>query len=368
MKDPKGEAYTVHLLADEQPPAISSSTMWFDNPYKAEFKLAIENDASKKIVSTPIAGSEETTFYQNEAVALDDLVRKINDNVFVISQMAYSSSTEDYFYAVQDGGIELITFSFADGETSSNIINTFKKFDYLNDTTYQQAFYNNAFGLTLHTQYTFNHEDVVFTQQQGLDEKAFQKKAEDIVNSVHEIFYDDLISTVGSSEERDFSRIKDDLRPLVTQDHLEKIEDAYYDVCIECEAWYMNVDWSWDIHMNTLENTPNQMTAETVELEGIMASGGYDVVSLNKENGNWKLAHFSGSLFDSNRHLNLSKDQAKQIALELNTVNSVSYLGKNTEQNTDHNGDTYTTTIYRFSVNDGEGTMTVDASTGSAFY
>ncbi|KGP74705.1 Ig-like domain-containing protein [Pontibacillus yanchengensis] len=365
IKDPQGEAYTVHFLADEKPPAVTSSTMWFDNPYKAEFKLALESNTSKKTVSTPIADSEDTTFYQNEAVALDDLVRKINDSVFVISQMAYSSSTTDYFYTVKDGEIEPITFSFADGETSTNIMNTFKEFEHLNENTYQQAFYNNAFGLTLHTQYTLNHNNVVFNQQQGMDKKEFQKKAEHIVDSVHEIFYDDLIDTVGSSQERDFSRIKDDLRPLVTQDHMKEIEDAYYDVCLECEAWYMNVDWSWDIHMNTLENTPSHMTAETVELEGNLASGGYDVVSLKKENGNWKLAHFQGSLFDSNRHLDLSKDQAKQIALELNTVNNVTYLGKTTQENTDHNGDTYTTTMYRFSVNDGEVTMKVDASTGA---
>ncbi|SIS42622.1 Ig-like domain-containing protein [Salimicrobium flavidum] len=355
---------TVHLLADEPAPELTNDVSDMFDEYDASFKLGLDTSTGKKIMDFPI--EKNISFLRNERENIDSLFRKIDDQVFIYSERADSSLTEDFAFYVTDEDIKSISFSFEDGADSNSILNTLGEFKSQKENRYLQSTFNNAFGKTLHSVYEFDEHTHTMEETSELTQGEVRQQAERNYQNINRIFYDDLSAYErGEFETRDFSRIRSDLSTYATGEMLNGLEDAYYSVCTGCEAWFMSSDWSWEIHQNTLENTSERIIVEAAERENMLTSGGFDLLTLRKENEVWKLHDLGGSSFSELRHLSLKREEAKTVlSNHLNTSEEqINFSGTSSDNVWVGEGENFETTTYHFVYNGNE--YKVKSATGN---
>lgn len=354
---------TVHLLADEPAPEVTEGTENRFEEYDATFKLGLESSTGKKVMDFPFEETKDISFLHNDRENIDSLFRKIDDQVFIYSERANSSLTEDYAFYVTAEDIKPLSFSFEDGNTSSSILNTLGAFESLEGNKYLQSTYNNAVAKTLRTVYELNEGTLTFTEVSALTGDEIEANAERGYKNAHRIINDDLRAVHnGLYENRDYSRIKQELQPFLSDSMIESLEESYYSICIACDAVLLSSDWSWDIHKNVLENTPGRVIVETAETTGNLTSGGFETVTIIKENGAWKLDAVDYQGFDKDRNLDLSASEAKTVAEDYVSVQGMRYVGSSKEMVDVYDGENYETTVYHFMYNGTE--YKVKAATG----
>ncbi|SDJ24046.1 Ig-like domain-containing protein [Salimicrobium halophilum] len=360
--DMKNET-VVHLLADEPAPEVTEDTENRFDEYDATFKLGLESSSGKKVMDFPFEENKNISFLHNDRENIESLFRKIDDQVFIYSERADSSLTEDYAFYVTAEDIKPLNFSFEDGNTSSYILNTLGAFESLEGNKYLQSTYNNAVAKTLRTVYELDEETLTFREVSALTDDEIEAKAERGYKNAHRIIYDDLLAVHnGLYENRDYSRIKEELQPFLTDSMITNLEDPYYSICVACDSLILSSDWSWDIHKNVLENTPGRVIVETAETTGNLTSGGFDTITIIKENGAWKLDALDHQGFDGDRNLDLSASEAKTVAGHYVNVQGMRYVGSSKETVNVYDGENYETTVYHFMYNGTE--YKVKAATG----
>ena len=189
------------------------------------------------------------------------------------------------------------------------------------------------------------------------------------IGAFKKIYRDDLRSmdyTLPDDErqEKDFSRIEDELSLYGTTEFVAGAEEQYEKACINCGSSYMDVALKWGIMMDVIENTSESIVVRSAELKDFMKYGSFVEVTLSKEDNKWKLADIEYSPFSEEGHLDLLKDEAEAIVLEDESRNNAEYIETTSREITDPYGYPYRTKVHRFSVNDGEYKLDVVASNG----
>ncbi|SFK18032.1 S-layer homology domain-containing protein [Halobacillus dabanensis] len=203
------------------------------------------------------------------------------------------------------------------------------------------------------------------TTPELLSNSQIAAKVDQLQDKVFHTMYDDLMEhAIYPSDNRDYNRIEGDLNPYITDDFNTVVERAYYNACVECDSLYFAKNFAWDIHTNVLENNQNEIIVETAQLENYAYYGSFEIITLQKEEGNWKLQARDWKRFEARRHLNLTVDQAKQRIIDHTNTTDISYWYSYDRYNEDAEGDYYITKVYVFMDNKSGDEIEVDSSTG----
>ncbi|WLR49058.1 S-layer homology domain-containing protein [Halobacillus litoralis] len=197
-----------------------------------------------------------------------------------------------------------------------------------------------------------------------LSENEIAQKTETLQEEVFTILYDDLKEYGAGSEDRDYQRIEDEMTEYVTSDFNEEVEETYYEACLSCDTLYYDNNFAWDIHMNVMENNSDKVIVETAQLEAFTYTGSFKTITLIKEDGKWKLDAIVSEVFDADRHLDMTVEQAEERIYDQFSVNDVTYLNTYEKETKDYDGDSYITEIHVFKNNEDGAEFEVDASTG----
>ncbi|REJ06504.1 S-layer homology domain-containing protein [Halobacillus trueperi] len=197
-----------------------------------------------------------------------------------------------------------------------------------------------------------------------LSENEIAQKTETLQEEVFTILYDDLREYGADSEDRDYQRIEDEMAEYITSDFNEEVEETYYEACLSCDTLYYDNNFAWDIHMNVMENNSDKVIVETAQLQAFTYTGSFKTITLIKEDGKWKLDAIDSEVFDADRHLDLTVEQAEQRIYDQFKVTDVTYLHTYEKETQDYDGDSYTTEIHVFKNNEDGAEFEVDASTG----
>lgn len=357
-----GNQYQVHLLADEQAPSKSDSTLWYKNKYEGSFKFGLEKDGVKTISEEPVTDRDTVVFYQNDNVNLNNMVRTLDDQVFVVSQMDSATFTGDYYYAIKDGKIHPVEFQ-KDGDSFYEVVNTSSNLTHEQANVYVQTFHNNSYGKSFKTNYLFDHQNLTMTAQAALSTDSIQRKVDYLQDKVFNIMYTDLAEEANYGENRDYSRIEPKLDQYLTSQMNQQVKEDYYEACVQCDTLYYDYTLAWDLQTTVLENTENRVIVETVQPKDFSHAGSFVVLTMKKEGEYWKLDDITHETFSKHRHLTLTAEEAKQRVLDDKAVEEAEYLRTYQDTVSDYDGNEYTTNIYEFRLNSGE-KVTVDASTG----
>lgn len=198
-----------------------------------------------------------------------------------------------------------------------------------------------------------------------LSNSQIADKVDQLQDKVFNTMYNDLMEhAIYPSNDRDYDRIEGELNPYITDDFNAEVESNYYNACVECDNLYYAINFSWNAHMKVLENNQHKIIVETAQLENYMSYGSFETITLVKEDGNWKLHNMDWKLFDAQRHLNLTVEQAKQRIEENMGITNISYWYSYERYNQDMDGDYYFTEIHVFMDHNSGGEIEVDSSTG----
>ncbi|MGP4060948.1 S-layer homology domain-containing protein [Halobacillus sp. H74] len=197
-----------------------------------------------------------------------------------------------------------------------------------------------------------------------LSENEIAQKTEALQEKVFNTLYGDLKEHGADSEDRDYQRIEDEMAEYVTSDFNEEVEGTYYEACLSCDTLYYDNNFAWDILMDVTENNSNKVVVETAQLQAFTYLGSFETVTLIKEDGKWKLDGIDGEVFDADRHLDLTVEQAEQRIYDQFDVNEVTFVRTYEKEVQDMDGESYNTDIHVFKNEDDGAVFEVDASTG----
>ncbi|WP_394218234.1 S-layer homology domain-containing protein [Halobacillus trueperi] len=198
----------------------------------------------------------------------------------------------------------------------------------------------------------------------GLSNSQIANKVDTLQSKVHTTLYNDLKEYGVDKEDRDYQRIEEEIAQYATKDFSDEVEGAYYDACLSCDTLYYFNTFAWDIQTNVSENNSEKIIVETVQPETFGYLGSFETITLMKQNGNWKLDSIDQTLFDAERHLNLTVEQAKQRIVDELGERDVTYVNTYEKRVQDWEGNEYDTTIHVFKNNKDDSKIKVDASTG----
>ena len=107
------------------------------------------------------------------------------------------------------------------------------------------------------------------------------------LESFTDIFYGDL-QGITYDHQKDFSRIRGDLRGIATEGFVQSTESVYKDICLGCGAWFMTFNLNWDAHTEVIAQSPDRIDIETIHLGDEFYPDEQITVTLVKEDGVWK--------------------------------------------------------------------------------
>lgn len=355
IQDLEGEDVSVHLLADQPLPEQSASATWSDNRYQANFAIGIETEDSKKEVELTTLIDETPTFYQNAEVNVDWQFRKLDDHLFVLTQMMNERFTLDYYFAVEDGEVTNVPFHINE-ETSLKTMNDKSHFKPEEGDTYIQRIYSDLFERNLKTQYVFDEEEVSFTRQQPLAKSEIASKATQLQDKVRNIMYTSLQQDIA------YEDVRPKLDPYVTDEMDALIEAAYQQACLDCGMMYFNKDWQFNVKSLSVESYQDRAIIQTFIPDTTQSYGGLDWITLKQEGDHWKLDDMMTAYFSKDLQLDLTKEEAKTY-LEETFTTDFTYEKTYQTETKDYAGNAYTTNIHQFTS--GDETYKVDASTAA---
>ncbi|MCA0970951.1 Ig-like domain-containing protein [Halobacillus litoralis] len=352
VEDLRGGEVNMHLLADQPLPEKTDSTKWSDQSFEAKFALGVqEANGLKRVVNLPILEEGMPVFYQNEDVNVDWQFRKIDDRLFVVTQMINERFTTDYYFAVVNGVVKRVQFSAA----KDGLENERSRFYHQSDNTYVQRVYSELFQRDLEAKYVLDTEFATFHSQKPLTQRKIHVKARYLQDKVRNMIYS------GLEKGWTYNQVEHNLDPYVTDRLKPVIKQAYQNACLDCGQKLFNKDWQFEIKSTVLENFKDRAIVQTFVPDTGETYGGIDWIELKHEEGRWKLDGVTTAYFSKDVQLDLTMKQSKEY-LENLLPSRVKHLKSYHKEVKDYQGVSYTTEVHLFQ--DFSTYYEVDASTG----
>ncbi|MBA2175343.1 Ig-like domain-containing protein [Halobacillus locisalis] len=366
IQDTNGQTATIHLLANQVLPQESQSTSWSANKVDADFKFGIETNGEKKVSDVLVTDKAKAAFYQNAVVDVDWQFRKIEDRIFVVTQMEDDRYTFDYYYGVKNGNIERIQLDSVYNGTEDKVYNDQSNLKHESGNTFVRNYYSSFADDQLKAAFVFNHESMKLVEQTYLTQAQMEQKSDYLQDKVRNIIYGDL--KANGEDNRSYERVETKIDEYVTNEFGEAVKVVYEEACVDCnQVMQFNNDWRWDIHSFVMEDYKDRVIIETTALDTPETYGSIDWIVLKKEGDHWKLDEIFYAHFQKDIHLELSVDLARQVLLSSDFAVSDNYrhVTSYNEEVKDYYDQSYTTTFHRFKDSNNGHIVEVDASTGA---